>query len=43
VLNPHREFIAEAWSEYCNNPEPRVLAKKIGELIESAYSRMFGG
>ena len=29
------EFIAEAWSEYCNNPEPRPLAKFVGErLIE---------
>ncbi len=28
------EFIAEAWSEYCNNPKPRKIAKKIGETIE---------
>jgi len=28
------EFIAEAWSEYLNNPTPRPAAKFIGELIE---------
>lgn len=28
------EFIAEAWSEYKNNPKPRVIAKYIGRLIE---------
>lgn len=39
--NPHREFIAEAWSEYCNNPTPRPLAKFIGELIEREYNRRF--
>lgn len=27
------EFIAEAWSEYLNNPEPRPIAKAVGELI----------
>ena len=40
--NPHREFIAEAWAEYCNNPNPRPIAKTIGELIESEYRKKFG-
>lgn len=37
--NPNRygEFIAEAWSEYCNNPNPRPVAKEMGEIIEEAY------
>lgn len=32
-----REFVAEAWSEYMNNPEPRETAKKVGEFIEEKY------
>lgn len=31
------EFIAEAWSEYKNNPNPRPIAKKVGQIIEKAY------
>jgi starvation-inducible outer membrane lipoprotein len=31
------EFVAEAWSEFRNNPEPRPIAKKIGEKILSLY------
>ena len=31
------EFIAEGWSEYCNNPNPRPIAKKIGERAEELY------
>ena len=27
------EFIAEAWSEYMNNPVPRAVAKKVGERL----------
>lgn len=27
------EFIAEAWSEYQNNPNPRGIARKVGEII----------
>ena len=34
---PIREFVAEGWAEYCNNPDPRPVAKKIGELIERVY------
>ena len=29
-----QEFIAEAYSEYMNNDEPRKIAKTIGEIIE---------
>lgn len=28
-----KEFVAEAWSEYLNNPDPRPVAKKIGDFI----------
>jgi SPP1 gp7 family putative phage head morphogenesis protein len=35
--NKYGEFIAEAWSEYCNNPNPRPIAKEIGETIEREY------
>lgn len=31
--DPKAEFIAEAWSEYLNNPTPRHIAKSVGELI----------
>ena len=31
--DPKKEFIAEAWSEYLNNPNPRPLAKSVGDLI----------
>lgn len=31
--NPKEEFIAEAWSEYLNNPTPRPIAKSVGDLI----------
>lgn len=33
------EFIAEAWSEYMNNPKPRPLAKKIGDIIKNEYTK----
>lgn len=29
-----REFIAEGYTEYINNPSPRDFARKIGEIIE---------
>ncbi len=35
------EFVAEAWSEYRNNPNPRRLAMKIGRIIETAYQEKF--
>lgn len=28
------EFFAEAYSEYLNNPNPRPIAKKVGELLD---------
>ncbi len=40
--NSRAEFIAEAWSEYQNNPKPRDLAKKVGELIEKEYKKQKG-
>lgn len=35
--DPVREFVAEAWAEYCNNPKPRPIAQEIGEMIEGRY------
>ena len=35
--NRYAEMIAEAWSEYCNNPYPREIAKVVGETIEKLY------
>lgn len=40
--NPYREMIAEAWSEYCNNPEPRPIANTIGHIIEEQYKLKYG-
>lgn len=34
---PIREFVAEGWSEYCNNSKPRPISKEIGETIERVY------
>ena len=39
--NKYGEMIAEAWAEYCNNPEPREVAKIIGEIIEKEYYKKF--
>ena len=37
-----REFIAEAWAEYRNNPNPRSLAKQVGDrIIEIVRGRNF--
>lgn len=41
--NRYSEMIAEAWAEYCNNTEPREIAKQIGETIEREYMKKFGG
>ena len=38
----YQEAIAEAWSEYCNNPNCRCAAKAIGERIEYIYDQKFG-
>ena len=35
---PIGEFIAEAWSEYCNNPYPRPIAKTVGDRIMELYT-----
>ncbi|MDE7098794.1 MAG: hypothetical protein K2O60_06575 [Ruminococcus sp.] len=40
--NKYAEMIAEAWAEYCNNPEPRPIAKYIGDIIIQEYKRKFG-
>lgn len=37
-----REFIAEGWSEYLNNPSPRPIAKKIGEFVKKVYKAKYG-
>ena len=42
ALHSPAETIAEAWAEYMNNSEPRELAKKIGNMIESKYKQEFG-
>lgn len=42
ALKNRKETLAEAWAEYRNNPNPRPLAKEIGELIESKYKARFG-
>ena len=34
-----KETIAEGWSEYNNNDNPREIAKRIGELIEKEYKK----
>ena len=35
--NKYAEMIAEGWAEYLNNPNPRPIAKEIGETIERKY------
>ena len=35
------EMVAEAYSEYCNNPNPRPLATQIGQLIDAEYRNRF--
>ena len=31
------EFIAEAWSEYKNNPKPREISRRVGKFIERSW------
>ncbi|MDP2217387.1 MAG: minor capsid protein [Methanolobus sp.] len=38
VMNP-KEFIAEAWTEYINNPSPRPIAKMIGDMMMESISQ----
>lgn len=33
-----KEFIAEAWSEYLNNKEPRPIAVAVGTIIKKLYA-----
>lgn len=33
------EFIAEGYAEYCNNPTPRPIATRIGQIIEKAVNK----
>ena len=40
--NRYAEMIAEAWSEYCNSPEPREIAKTVGKIIEREYKKLEG-
>lgn len=35
-----KEFIAEGYSEYKNNPQPREIAQKIGTLLTQAYKEV---
>jgi hypothetical protein len=32
-----QEFISEAFSEYCDSPEPRPIAKAVGSIIDKLY------
>lgn len=34
-----KEFIAEGWSEYLNNPNPRSVARRIGSIIEGRVGK----
>lgn len=36
------EMVAEGYSEYCNNPNPREIASTIGQLIEKKYQTKYG-
>jgi hypothetical protein len=38
---PYKEMIAEAWAEYCNNPNPREIANEVGQIIEHAYKKKY--
>lgn len=35
------EFIAESWAEFKNNPNPRPVAVRVGNLIRSEYAKQF--
>lgn len=37
-----REVVAEAYSEYHNNPQPRAIASFIGSLIDKMYRTAYG-
>ncbi len=42
ALDHDAELIAEAWSEYLNNPKPREIASFVGKLILKKYSELGG-
>jgi hypothetical protein len=35
-----KEFFAEAFAEYMHNPNPRTFAKRVGEAVEKAFSKL---
>lgn len=35
------EFIAECWSEFCCNPQPRAFARLIGGIVKERYRSKF--
>lgn len=37
-----KEFIAEAWAEYRNNPTPRPIAQRLGKIVEAEYAKKHG-
>lgn len=37
------EFIAEAWAEFVNNPNPRWIAREVGEIITAEATRRANG
>lgn len=36
-----KEFIAEAWAESCNNPQPRDAARSVAAIIRARYRSRF--
>ena len=40
ALENDKEFIAEAFAEYMSNPKPRLIAMKVGELLDRAYGSL---
>ena len=40
VIN-HKEVIAEAYAEYCNNPIPRIIAAEIGLIMDQKYKQRY--
>ena len=36
------EFIAECWTEYRNNPHPRIVAKKVGKKLQKILDTLKG-
>ena len=41
ALKNKKEFIAESWSEFINNPNPRPIAQKVGEIIQKLYNTKY--